>query len=186
MRTYRWLLLISTVVLVVASCRSQQQPAPAAQGPKPIGTVREVMHGIVEYNAFEIFNSVAVTITSAGTNEKQPRTDEEWDQVEHAALAMAEAANLLTMPGRPISLPEDIDKAAGPDELTPRQIQEKIDANRDAWLKYLSQLQSVGVEVRKIVADKNVQGLFEVGEKIDQICENCHMEFWYPDAPPAP
>ena len=32
-----------------------------------------------------------------------------------------------------------------------------------------------------IVNAKNVQGLFEIGEKIDMVCENCHLEFWYPN-----
>ncbi|MGH9255129.1 MAG: hypothetical protein ACRD3C_11220 [Vicinamibacterales bacterium] len=188
MRAFRWLFLTSTIALVVAcaaSCRNQQA-APAAQGPAPVGTLREIMHGIVEYNAFKIFNSVAVTITQEGTTEKQPRTDEEWDEVLHAALALSESSNLLLTPGRPISSPKDIDTAAGPDELTPRQIQVRIDANRDVWLKYVTELQNVGKETMTIVNAKDVQGLFGIGEKIDQVCESCHMEFWYPDAPPAP
>jgi hypothetical protein len=39
-----------------------------------------------------------------------------------------------------------------------------------------------------IVNAKNVDGMFMMGEKIDMVCENCHMEFWYPEggAPPAP
>src|SRR5262245_9105868 len=67
MRAFRWLFLTSILVFVAAfaaSCRSQQQPeqkAPAAEGPAPVATVREIMHNIVEYNAFKIFNSVAVT-----------------------------------------------------------------------------------------------------------------------------
>jgi hypothetical protein len=194
MRAFRCLFLISAIALVAtvaASCRSQQQPTPAAQaagGPVPVGTVREVMHGIVEYNAFKIFNSVAVTITAAGQQEKQPQTDEEWDEILHAALALSEAPNLLMTPGRRVAAPADENTAAGPDELTPKQIQEKIDANRDVWLKHVTNLQNVGKEVMEIVNKKSVPGLFDVGEKIDEVCENCHMEFWYPGGgpPPAP
>lgn len=189
MLAFRWLFLTSTFALAVAvasSC-SSQQPAPAAtQGPAPVGTLREVMHGIVEYNAFKIFNAVAVTVTAEGTSEKQPRTDEEWDEVLHAALALSESPNLLVTPGRPIALPEEADKAAGPDELTPRQIQAKIDANREVWLKYVTELQNVGKKTMGIVNAKDVQGLFGIGEEIDRVCENCHMEFWYPEATPPP
>ena len=184
MHAFRWLFLIGTIALVsavAASCRSPQPAPPAAQGPAPVGTVREIMHGIVEYNAFKIFNSVAVTVTIEGTSEKQPTTDEEWDDVLHAALALSESPNLILTPGRTISAPADIDKAAGPDELTPRQIQAKIDANRDSWLKHLTDLQNVGKETMIVVNNKDVKGLFQIGEKIDAVCENCHMEFWYPE-----
>lgn len=190
MRVFGWLVAVSTFALVsvlAASCSPpQQQQPPAAQGPAPVGTIREVMHNIVEYNAFKIFNSVAVTITAEGTNEKQPQTEEEWDEVFHAALALTESPNLILTPGRRVAKPEEENTAAGPDELTPKQIQEKIDANRGLWLKHLTELQNVGKETIEIVNSKNVQGLFAIGEKIDAVCENCHLEFWYPGAGPPP
>ncbi|HEY5619857.1 MAG TPA: hypothetical protein VIK60_18085 [Vicinamibacterales bacterium] len=187
MRAFRWLFLTSTIALVVAfaaSCRSQQQQqqqAPAAQGPAPVATMREIMHNIVEYNAFKIFNSVAVTITAKGTEEKQPRTEEEWDELLHASMAFVEAPNLLVTPGRQIAKPEEMNSSDGPEELVPKDIQAKIDSNRGLWLKHINDLQNVGKETMAIVNAKNVQGLFEIGEKIDMVCENCHLEFWYPN-----
>jgi hypothetical protein len=186
MRAFRWLFLTSTLVFVAAfagSCRSQppQQQAPAAQGLAPVATVREIMHNIVEYNAFKIFNSVAVTVTEKGTEEKQPRTDEDWDELLHASIALAESPNLLMTPGRQIAKPEEMNSSDGPEELVPKDIQSKIDSNRDLWLKHVGELQKVGTETMGIVNAKNVQGLFDVGEKIDKVCENCHLEFWYPN-----
>jgi len=187
MRAFRWLFVTSTLVFVAAfaaGCRSQQQPqqqTPAAQGPAPVATVREIMHNIVEYNAFKIFNSVAVTVTEKGTETQQPRTDEEWDELLHASMALAESPNLLMTPGRQIAKPEEMNSSDGPEELVPTDIQSKIDSNRDLWLKHVGELQKVGTETMGIVNAKNVQGLFDVGEKIDKVCENCHLEFWYPN-----
>jgi hypothetical protein len=186
MRPFRWLVLVSTIALVVAfaaSCRSQQQQqqASAPQGPLPVTTIREIMHNIVEYNAFKIFNSVAVTITAKGTEEKQPRTEEEWDELLHATMALIEAPNLLVTPGRQIAKPEEMNSSDGPEELVPKDIQTKIDGNRELWLKHVNELQNVGKETMAIVNAKNVPGLFEVGERIDRVCENCHLEFWYPN-----
>ncbi|MBI4888781.1 MAG: hypothetical protein HY824_16910 [Acidobacteria bacterium] len=174
---------MSTMALTVAaavSC-SSPQPQPAAPMPVAVAPIRDIMHNLVEYNAFKIFNSVAVTITAKGTEEKMPRTDEDWDDLLHAAVTLAEAPNLLVMPGRRVSKPEEENSSDGPEELTPKDIQVKIDANRDSWLKHVTALQNVGKETMQIVAAKNTQGLFDVGEKIDMVCENCHLEFWYPN-----
>jgi hypothetical protein len=142
--------------------------------------MRDVMRNIVEYHAFKIFNAVAVTATINGTEEKLPSTEEEWDEVFRAALALAESPNLLVTPGRRVSAPEQENSSDGPEELTPKQIQAKIEANANLWLKHVAELQNVGKETMQIVTSKNTKGLFEVGEKIDRVCENCHLEFWYP------
>jgi hypothetical protein len=164
MRAFRWLFVTSTLVFVAAfaaSCRSQQQPeqqTPVAQDPAPVATVREIMHNIVEYNAFKIFNSVAVTVTENGTDAQQPHTDEEWDELLHASIALAESPNLLVTPGRQIAKPEEMNSSAGPEELVPKDIQLKIEGNHDPWLKHVGELQKVGTETMGIVNAKNVQG----------------------------
>jgi hypothetical protein len=145
------------------------------------------MHMIVEAQAQVIFDSVAITVTEKGTEEKQPQTEEDWDAVLHAATTLAEAANLLMVPGRPVARPEDMNTSADPVELTPAKIQEKIAANPESWVKHAMNLQDVAMRAHKAATDKNVQELWNIGEPIDQVCENCHLEFWYPDdVRPAP
>jgi hypothetical protein len=189
MRSFRWLVLIGVTALLVA-CRWQEAPpdqAAAPAGPGPVVPLRDVMHMIVEAQAQVIFDSVAITVTEKGTDEKQPTTEEDWDAVLHAATTLAEAANLLMVPGRPVARPEDMNTSADPVELTPAQIQEKITANPESWVKHATNLQNVAVRAHKAATDKNVQELWNIGEPIDQVCENCHLEFWYPDdVRPAP
>jgi hypothetical protein len=179
MRIYRYLVVTSAIVLAV-SCMGRQESA-APEGPAPVGTVREVMHGIVEYQANVLFNAVTVTVSATGTEEKQPRTDEDWDVVEHAALTLAESANLLTVPGRRVATPEEEKADPTPGELPPLEIQAKIQANRDLWLRHVKDLQATAMEALQITHDRSLDGLFAIGEKIDQACESCHLEFWYPD-----
>jgi cytochrome c556 len=187
MRSFRWPVLIGVIALVTA-CRSPQpQQAAAPAGPGPVAPLRDVMHMIVESQAQVIFDSVAITVTEAGTQERQPQTEEDWDAVLHSAITLAEAANLLTTPGRPVARPEDMNTSADPVELTPAQIQEKMTANPESWLKHAKNLQDVAMQAVKAATDKNVQALWNVGEPIDQACESCHLEFWYPDdVRPAP
>jgi hypothetical protein len=58
------------------------------------------MKGIVEESSQALFDSVAVTESVAGTIQKQPSTPEDWEALEHKALQLAEAPNLLKVPGR--------------------------------------------------------------------------------------
>ncbi|MBI2189053.1 MAG: hypothetical protein HYU37_18295 [Acidobacteria bacterium] len=183
MRSFRWLILMCVIVFVAAACRSQQEPQqrPAAEGPVMFGPIRDVMHMVVEPSAQVIFDSVAVTVTEKGTQERQPQTEEDWDAVLHAAMTLAEATNLVAMPGRRVSRPEDEKTSAGEGELPPIEIQARIEANRASWLKHVKQLQEVAMKAYQAALDKNVQALWDVGEPIDQACETCHLEFWYPD-----
>jgi len=190
MRSFHWLVLIGVVALV-AACRWQEQPqqaAAATEGPGPVAPIRDVMHMIIEAQAQVIFDSVAITVTEKGTDERQPTTEEEWDAVLHSAVTLAEAANLLMVPGRPVARPEDMNTSADPVELTPAKIQEMITANPESWVKHAKALQDVAMRAVKAATDKNVQELWNIGEPIDQVCETCHLEFWYPDdvRPAAP
>lgn len=179
MRSFRWLVLIAGVGLI-ASCRSQQQPA-TSNGPVPVGTVREVMHGVVETSADVLFESVGITVSEAGTEEREPKTDDDWEKVHSAALTLAEAANLLTIPGRPVAKPEEMNKSFDPSELTPAEIQKKIDGEPQVWLKHVKNLQDVARQAMKATGERNKQALWDVGESIDQACESCHLYFWYPN-----
>ena len=145
-----------------------------------MGTVREVMRGIVDPSADVLFNAVSTTISAAGVEDRQPRTDEEWELVQRGALTLVEAANLLVLPRR-VAHPEEENTSAAPEELTPAEIQKKIDANREAWVKHVLQLQSVATQALKTTQARDPQALFDVGEHIEKACESCHMEFWYPD-----
>lgn len=185
MRTFQWLVLGSTFALVstgIMACSPPPAAPPVSFTPvqKPIGTIREVMHQVVEESAQAIFDSVAITVSAAGTVEKEPRTQEEWDALEHWALRLAEAPNLIKVAGRRVARPEEEKTSAGPTELPPIEIQAKIEANPELFYKYADDLQNVAVEALTAVKGKSVQGLFDVGEKIDVACENCHLEFWYP------
>lgn len=146
-----------------------------------VAPIRDIMHATVEPSAQVIFDSVAVRVTQAGTEEKQPRSEEEWDAVLRSALTLAEAANLVAAPGRRVARPEEENTSEGEGELPPIQIQAKIESNRELFLKHAKQLQTVAMQAYKAASEKNVQALWDVGEPIDQACENCHLEFWYPN-----
>ena len=63
--------------------------------------VKEIMAHMVDYNAFGIWNRQGWLINAEGTHELFPTTAAEWVAAESAAISLAEASNVLLLPGRP-------------------------------------------------------------------------------------
>ena len=176
------MLLVATSALSLAQCKK----APAANPTSDyelVGTVHDIMEGIVDPSSDVLFDAVATDITAEGVNEKRPTTDDDWEKVEHAAVALVESMNMVRVPGRIVARPGEKTKSEGPDapELTAEEIKAKIDADRGKFLKYSNDLQVQAVRALEIARKHDAQGLFDIGEDIDNACEACHLEYWYPN-----
>ena len=165
---------------------TSKPPAPTAAASTTasfrfVGTVRDIMHVMIEPFADAIFDAIVVDVTADGIKERRPETAEDWDVVEHGALGLAEAANLLRMAGRPIAAPHEMNVDPEGPELPPAQIAIRVNRSRTRWLKHVGTLQDAAVQALKAARAKDVDGVLKVGETIDEACESCHLEYWYPD-----
>jgi hypothetical protein len=79
------------VLLLVSAVALAQAPAVQAPAMKPIGTVDDLMVGIIWPISDEVFY-----ITTRDT----PKNEEQWRLFQGRMLILAESANLLMMPGR--------------------------------------------------------------------------------------
>jgi len=195
MRKFLFLCSIGVVALFTSAVVAQQPAAPAKPAPKAataarpqplynmVNSIQDIMEGTVAGSADILFDAVATDITAAGVNEKKPTTEDDWERVEHAAITLVEAMNMIKVPGRKIARPGEKTKSEGPDapELTPEEITAKINGNRPLFLKYANDLQRHAIRALEIVRKHDVQGLFDIGEDIDNACESCHLEYWYPN-----
>jgi len=172
-------------LLVGLSACTQESATTAGESPYKItATIQDIMDAQVDPAADEIWNSVASIVSASGIEEKQPRTDEEWEQLRLKAFLLIEGANLLAMPGRkvaPEGAPLDPEELAGD---PPPTIQKNMDTNRSAWVQLAQGLHDAGLEVMSAIQAKSPEQLIDAGEKLDTACENCHSTFWYPNQPP--
>ena len=129
------------------SCTPSAPPSPY----KPVATVMELMEGTVQPAAEAYWESVSTTISAAGIDEKYPKTDEEWEHVWGGAMTIAESGNLLMMPSRV-----------------------KDDAE---WMRLSAALVDVGVEAAAAARTRNPEKVLEVGEKVYNVCTECHMKY---------
>jgi hypothetical protein len=185
LRFHRLVLVALTVLM--GSVALAQQPA-GAQGFAPVGSILEIMLGVVDPTADFIFESVSVVITAAGQKDTQPRTEEEWLAVRNNALILAEAGNLLKM-ARPVAPVRSIKgvefEPPGPDDLSPAQIEALLKQNRTSFNAFAQQLTDAALVALRAADARSVEGLYEAGDVIDQACESCHMTYWYPPKPAA-
>jgi hypothetical protein len=183
-----WTALVAMLVVLAGHACKRPAPSPvagdaAAPTLTPVGTVKDVMKGIVDPTSKVIWDAVGTESGKDGLVEKAPKTDAEWAVVENNALSLAEAANLLKIPGRRMSTPEQANAKSTPDapELTPAQIEEKVNKDRPAWNSKADALQQTAAKALAAARAHDKDAILNVGEEIDNACESCHKVYWYPD-----
>ncbi len=98
-----------------------------------------------------IWDSAGSIITAEGVQDLSPTTDAGWEEVERQSAILAEAGNLLMMPGR----------SAGAD-----------------WDSYSSDLIKTGKLSMAAAAARDKEALFDAGGEIYQVCLACHNQYW--------
>ena len=145
----RTIALISLTVLAsflaLAAAPQQSKPKGAAQAQQPpfktVATVRQLMDAIIIPSSTSVFNVLS----------KDLDKEEEWDAVKHAALALAEAGNLLMIGERA--------KDKGP------------------WIKASEALIDAGSKAFQAAETKNVDAIMEAGDQVLAACEGCHARY---------
>jgi hypothetical protein len=158
MKLRHWFFLVGVLLFVagigfsIAGARAARL-APAVEAPitTPIATVKQIMKGIVTPAAMVVFNSVSTTVSIRGTEEKFPRTDEEWEEVGNSAAALIESGNLLLLGSRAI--------------------------DKEEWVKMSQALIESGKLALKATEDRSAEGVLAAGEQVNSSCDSCHRRY---------
>ena len=172
--------------VLTSTCSPAPPPAPPPNSElwgemKSVVSVKELMRDMLDPLADNIFDAVSTVVTKDGTVDMLPKTDADWDKIRIGAVSMAEGSYLLKVP-RPFAPPGDENNSTGPDaeELSPAQIMAKFKADPVLWNAKIEALRNVGLEVLELVKTRDANGLWEASNNLDEACENCHVEYWYP------
>jgi hypothetical protein len=84
-----------------------------------------------------------------------------WQAIENSALALAESANLLLLPGRVCS-----NGVTAP-------------INDPAWSMFVAELRDVGLQAYAAAQAKDRDKMIELSEPINEACVHCHRK-WRP------
>ncbi len=179
-------------VLLLAACKAPEPPAaptpPVLADLKARATIQQLMVQIVDPSADALWDAVSTEVGSAGMTEKQPRTDAQWQEVRRHAVLLAEAANLLQVPGRQVAhAGATLEDAQVPGISSAAQIEQAIGRNPAAFAVKAQAMHAAASDAIDAVDARDVPRLLVAGAKLDQACERCHVTYWYPGAagPPA-
>ncbi len=179
-------MVLTLAAVGLAACAADvPEPDP---GPRPdfqpTATVEELMRAVIDPAADGLWDAVVITSTLDGIEQEVPDSDEDWLALEHHAVRLLEAGNLLQIEGRPIAAAGSVSELPGID-LEPADIAIRVAEQYDAWLRSAREMHDAGVVVLNAIRARSVEALLESGDRVDAACENCHSRFWYPDAAAA-
>lgn len=167
----------------LAGCQNGDKPAAApaaADSPYHVrATVAEIMDSMVMPAADIIWKSTAVIESVEGTKDLTPKNDEEWKVVERAAVVMSEALNSLMIPGRRVA-PADAPVDDDGEELQPAQVEELIRKEPQVWIGFAQALDGTVQKLQGAIKARDLQAISDLGGELDEVCETCHLHFWYP------
>jgi hypothetical protein len=146
---------------------------------RPVASIQELMQTEVDTSADGVWNAVESDATSAGTVERQPHTPEEWVAARNAAITLVEATNLLVIDGRRVGVREFPAEADG--ALDSAHIEVLIAARRPAFNAFAVALRQAGLAAIAAIDAKDPAALVKAGGDMDEVCEACHLTFWYPN-----
>lgn len=130
---------------ILLLCGAAIAQAPAYK-PVPVGTLKQVMRGIVLPNS-DILFSVAQT---------PPKNDKEWAVVQDSAIALAESAALISMPGRLLSNGQ------------------KVPLEHADWIKFTQELVDAANASYKAAQTKNQDVVTVSLDRLSNACDRCH------------
>jgi len=167
---------------LLAAC--QQQAGPVAASPqdnfRPRASIAEVMESVIVPSADVLWNATAYDISAEGVKDFTPKNDEDWERVEWAGVTLAEGLNALLIPGRRVAPPGTVSESPE-HELNPEQIEEILKNEPEVWVGFVHALDDTVQEIQEAIRQRDLKALNEAGGALDEVCENCHLHFWYPN-----
>ena len=144
MRNMAWIVPASLLVFFTGCGTTAAVPF------KPMADTALLMNAVIDPASDVVWGSVGWVITSAGEEQFNPKTDEEWLAVRNGAVQIAESGNLLMMAPR---------------------------AKDDEWIRISQALVDTGTEAMKAADARDVEALFRIGGDIYAVCTNCHSKY---------
>lgn len=152
----RRLAWVPLCAMVLIGCNDASPPpaATSAAAAPPFHTTlttKQLMTWIIDPNAVAIWGSVGSVSSDKGTEERHPKTDEEWASFRNAAAVLVESGNLLMLDGRAV--------------------------DQDQWMTTARGMADAAATVLQAAEAKDVEAYFDAGGALYEACTACHSKY---------
>lgn len=155
-----------------------------AAEPAATPNLHQLMKNVVATQTQAIWDVTNNAMDDNGEPDLTKLKPKDWARLAEAAVRVKAAAqNLASAPQVLAAAPgEKLEGEGGTSGgYGAKQVQEAMDANPKAFQAFAQQLNGSMDEIIAGVKAKNATKVFEVSNRLDQECEGCHKQFWYPD-----
>jgi hypothetical protein len=168
-------LSLLALAAIAAACGTAPLPAePAAPSPRPYSTLAQLMRGIPFPNSNIVFDTQTIDpgekrdpgeARRGGATADFASVYGGWQAVENGALAVAETATLIMVPGRSC------------------ENGRPVPIDREDYRRFASQLADAGLAAYKAAQSKNLDVMVEVSGTVSDACAACHEVYRDKDDP---
>jgi hypothetical protein len=113
-----------------------------------------------------------------------------WAKLLEAGKSIEEGGRTLATSNGIIAAPpgSKLQDESGPGASKAADVQRYLDAKPAEFKKHATELQNTGSGIVAAVTKKDGKKLTDLSNALDEVCENCHVIFWYPqqNAPKKP
>ena len=155
----------------------------ARSGDASISTLQQAMQQVIAPQAQIVWNVGNATFDDEGKMDGSKVTDAGWKDVASAAEKLKHAARLLARADGVVVATSDekLQDEGNPDAADAKAVQGHIDTNRQSFRRRAKALQVAADELLKASTTHNAVTFSRVSNGLDEICEDCHERFWYPE-----
>jgi hypothetical protein len=172
----RYLPFIIPALALVAGCGEQQPQATAEP------TVHDIMKNKVDANADALWDLTNPALANDASLDPAKIDDATWTKMAERAQAVADAAGELAhLKALKLINPGEKIADQGTFGNQPDQVQEHLNRNPDDFRQFAGVLQADMADVVAGSKAHDAKKLTPLIDQLDGVCENCHLEFWYPD-----
>jgi hypothetical protein len=171
-----WLVPVLAPALAGLAACSKEPEAPAL-------TFHEVMKDQVDKNADELWDISNAAIGDQAGIDPAKMTDQRWNDIAERAEAVQQAAlTIATMNPLVIAKPGvKISDEDTPFGHTAAQVQARFDKNPQDLHDMANALATHTGDLAKAARAHDAARAGLLIDQLDGVCENCHLEYWYPD-----
>lgn len=160
------LIALPVLCIVIVNAQSPGRAAKPSPVAPPPANLAQLMKGIV-YPSANVFFAAQTDDPATITPDLKPSASPnpltsvfgKWEAVENSALAMAESAGLLSLPGRKCS--NDVE----------------VPLTNPDWGQFVAEFREAGLMAYKAAQSKNQEKVIDAADAVTAACSHCHARY---------